>query len=486
MEDTDLDPIRQVRLTKFWAFAGILWACFILLLVYTVTLSLTWIDMAVVLLPAAGVAGVAIELAARWEIRTHRRYAYPHRLGYVLASIHDFQRACDTSTRLIGEWLNLDVVIVAWMSEDDHTLVPVSAYGMPPTWCDSAPGLPTASFGLNGEVSVSPDGVMQRLGSAEAWFQRSHPRHVVQFIPLVSHDRAEGILAVAARRRNPQVGDRRLLAALGLVLGLALDNCRLYEGQRAHAQHFQELSRMKSDFLTTVSHELRTPLTSIMMGADMLLEEEETRDPGSTRGKLVRNIVKGAFRLKTMIEDLVNVSRDDEFQPRLEMEPELLADPVTNAVSIVQPLVTAKHQTLDVELEDPECQIRIDRLRFEQVLINLLSNAQRYSPPYGHIQLTARTLPSGDCEIVVQDSGPGVALEDREMIFEPFYRGDHSGLGLGLAIAKSLVELHSGRIWVEPAEGGGSRFCVSIPGEDSVTRHTPVVRVPGAQTTHSR
>lgn len=483
MEHIDLDPIRQVRLTKFWAFAGILWACFILLLVYSVTLSLSWTDMAVVLLPAAAVGGTVIELAARWEIRTHRRYAYPHRLGYVLASIHDFQKACDTSTHLIGEWLDLDVVIVGWMSEDDHTVAPVSAHGMPPNWCANAPRLPAAALGLNGGTEVSPDGVVQRLGSQEEWFRTSHPRHAVKFIPLVSHERAEGVLAVAARRRNPQVGDRRLLAALGLVLGLALDNCRLYEGQRAHAEHFQELSRMKSDFLSTVSHELRTPLTSIMMGADMLLEDEETRDPGSTRGKLVRNIVKGALRMKSLVEDLVNVSRDDEFQPRLEMEPALLADPVTNAVSIVQPLVTAKHQTLDVALEDPECQVRIDRLRFEQVLINLLSNAQRYSPPGGHIQLTARTLPSGDCEIVVQDSGPGVAPEDAEMIFEPFYRGDRSGLGLGLAIAKSLVELHSGRIWVEPGPQCGSRFCVTIPGERSLERHPPTVRVPGAQKT---
>ncbi len=243
---------------------------------------------------------------------------------------------------------------------------------------------------------------------------------------------------------------------------------------------------MKSDFLTTVSHELRTPLTSIMVGAELLLEEEETRDPGSTRGKLVRNIVKGGSRLMSLIEDLVNVSRDDEFQPRLEMEPVSLADPIANAVSIVQPLVTAKHQTIEVNLEDPECQVRIDRLRFEQVLINLISNAQRYSPPYGHILVTARTLQSGDCEIAVQDSGPGIAREDAEMIFEPFYRGESSGLGLGLAIAKSLVELHSGRIWVEPAEGGGSLFCVTIPGEHSVVRHTPAVRFPGAAKSPAR
>jgi signal transduction histidine kinase len=379
----------------------------------------------------------------------------------------------------------LDVVVVAWLSEDDQTLAPVAAYGMPPAWRENARPLPASTFGLN-QPNVTPDRVSHGKGSSEEWFRTSHPRHVVTSVPLVSRERPEGVLSVAARRNNPQVGDRRLLAALGMVLGLALDNSRLYEGQRAHAEHFQELSRMKSDFLMTVSHELRTPLTSIMLGADMLLEDEETRDPGSTRGKLVRNIVKGASRLKSLVEDLVNVSRDDEFQPRLEMEPVSVADPVTNAVSIVQPLVAAKHQTIEVELEDPDIQVLVDRLRFEQVLINLLSNAQRYSPPGGHIQVTVRNLNSGDCEICVTDSGPGVSADDAEMIFEPFYRGDRSGLGLGLAIAKSLVELHSGRIWVEPAEDGGSRFCVSIPGERTLQRRTPTVRVPGAAKTPSR
>jgi signal transduction histidine kinase len=257
-----------------------------------------------------------------------------------------------------------------------------------------------------------------------------------------------------------------------MVLGMALDNCRLYDGQRAHAQHFQELHRMKTDFLMTVSHELRTPLTSIMMAAEMLLEEEETRNPDSTRGRLVRNIVKGAARLRSLVDDLVAVSRQDDFQPRLEVEAAPLRDAITNAVSIVQPLVAAKGQTIDVEMTDPDAVVRVDRLRFEQVLINLLSNAQRYSPPGGHIRVSTEELASGGTVIVVTDCGPGVPADEAEMIFEPFYRGDRSGLGLGLAIAKSIVDLHSGRIWVEPAPGQGSRFCVAIASanrEHSVT-----------------
>ena len=136
---------------------------------------------------------------------------------------------------------------------------------------------------------------------------------------------------------------------------------------------------MKSDFLSTVSHELRTPLTSIMMAAEMLLEEEETRDLQSTRGKLVATIVRGASRLSSLVADLVNISRDDEFKPRLELDSVSIDDLVANAAAIVQPLVAAKHQTIDLKSSAPGTLVRVDRLRFEQVLINLLSNAQRYT-----------------------------------------------------------------------------------------------------------
>ena len=292
----------------------------------------------------------------------------------------------------------------------------------------------------------------------------------------MSRGRLEGVLAIAAQTRNDHMRDHRLLSALGVVLGLALDNCRLYEGQRAHAQHLQELNRMKSDFLSTVSHELRTPLTSIMMAAEMLLEEEETRDPQSTRGKLVANIVKGASRLSSLVKDLVNISRDDDFKPRLEVDEVAIDDIVSNAVGIVQPLVGAKHQTIDITSTVPGTMVRVDRLRFEQVLINLLSNAQRYTPPAGHITVSTRVA-EGEAIVTVADSGPGIGPSERELIFEPFYRGDRSGMGLGLAIAKSLAELHNGRIWVERSDSSGSEFCVALPLQPATGRRalaTPV------------
>jgi signal transduction histidine kinase len=126
-------------------------------------------------------------------------------------------------------------------------------------------------------------------------------------------------------------------------------------------------------------------------------------------------------------------------------------------------------------LNDSGVMVLVDRLRFEQVLINLLSNAQRYSPGGGCISIGHETV-GGEEVLSVTDSGPGVPDEDRELIFEPFYRGDRSGLGLGLAIAKSIVELHGGRIWVEASPTGGSTFAVALPRQHVSRQRVPASR----------
>ncbi|HLA17931.1 MAG TPA: HAMP domain-containing sensor histidine kinase, partial [Dehalococcoidia bacterium] len=152
---------------------------------------------------------------------------------------------------------------------------------------------------------------------------------------------------------------------------------------------------------------------------------------------------------------------------------------VSGAVALMNPLLAARRQTLSVEVEDPQPAVLVDRRRFEQVVVNLLSNAQRHTPEGGRIEVRIGGE-DGDVVIAVKDSGPGVAEAERELIFEPFFRGDSSGLGLGLAIAKSVVELHNGRIWVENnADGRGSTFFVALPKN---AMKTPVTTVPAPTT----
>jgi signal transduction histidine kinase len=464
MIDIHPDPLHEVRVAKRWALAGILISVVALVPIYGVFLELSAADVVFVLTPAALTAVIAIELASRWEYKMRRRYAFPHRLGYEIATIHEFPGACQHAANIIAGWLKADAVVLAWLTEDEQSLGATAACGFPAGWVDSAARIQLGTRTLG--QSIRKGDVFAKGAAGDPWFGKSFATHRAIFVPLVSKERVQGVLAIAARPGNHLIKDKRLLAALGMVAGLALDNCRLYEGQRAHAQHLTEVNRMKTDFLTTVSHELRTPLTSIMMAADMLREDEEEIDPESPRSRLVRNIVKGASRLSSLVADLVNVSRDDEFQPRLELDSVPLADLVTNAAGIIQPLVAAKHQTLDVKV-DKSVVVMVDRLRFEQVLINLLSNAQRYTPEGGRISVRHQRDVEEEV-LTVQDSGPGVPKEDRGRIFEPFYRGDRSGLGLGLAIAKSIVELHGGRLWADSCPEGGSVFSVALARHASV------------------
>ena len=168
--------------------------------------------------------------------------------------------------------------------------------------------------------------------------------------------------------------------------------------------------------------------------------------------------------MTSLVKDLVDVSREDQFKPRLDLDSVRLADLVASAVGVIQPLAASKHQSVLVDVHSREATVHVDRLRFEQVLINLLSNAQRYSPENGEIRVQSY-VEGSETVIAVIDSGPGVAAEDRDLIFEPFYRANRSGLGLGLAIAKSLVELHQGRIWVDDSPQGGSAFVVALPSQ---------------------
>src|SRR3990172_3151198 len=455
------DPAREMRTAKRIAYAVVLVFVVTVLPLYVLVFRLSPLELSVALGPAL-LTFIAVEMASRWEDRMRRRHAYPPLLGYRLAAIRQFGRACDEAATLLSQLLRPQAVVIAWLKEDGQELEPAAAQGMPPDWLASARSITLAARSMkdavdHGRVLIKP------TTAGDPWFGGAHPRARVVYVPLLAQDRPRGLLALATNGRNPITRDDRLLSALGMVLALALDNCRLYEGERRSARRLQELNRMKSDFLITVSHELRTPLTSVRTAAEMLLEEEEKQDSQGVRTRLARSIAKGANRLAALVADLVDASGDDELAPRLELEPLPAQEMVSGAVALMNPLLAAKRQTLAVAVAEPQAAVLVDRRRFEQVVVNLLSNAQRHTPEGGRIEVRIGG-DGGDVVIAVKDSGPGVAEAERDLIFEPFFRGDSSGLGLGLAIAKSVVELHNGRIWVENnSDGAGSTFFVALP-----------------------
>ena len=219
-------------------------------------------------------------------------------------------------------------------------------------------------------------------------------------------------------------------------------------------------------FIDTLSHELKTPLTSIIAAAGLLAEELEDSGDRSHQ-RLIQTIIQNAGTLETRLAELLDIVKTGTGRIQLQLEPVDIRSLLLGTCMQISPLIQGKGQHLDIDLPPALPIIRGDGPRLEQVILNLLNNATKFSPKGCDITLKAR---SRDTEIIieVQDSGIGIAPEEQSRLFKPYSRLNadrqrHPGLGLGLALAKQVVELHGGNIWVESAPGKGSTFSFTIP-----------------------
>ncbi len=229
----------------------------------------------------------------------------------------------------------------------------------------------------------------------------------------------------------------------------------------------REVDRMKSEFISIAAHELRTPLTTVMGYAELLLREEEAGGfTPEQRREFLTFICDKADVLETIIDDLLNLGRIETGRAIvLEKAPCDMANLLEDLVKPYQ-LESARHR-FEMACLDKPVDLKVDRVKMQQVLDNLLSNAVKYSPEGGTICISGR-LTDGDLVVSVQDQGLGMSPEQIEKVFDKFYRADTSntaigGLGLGMSIAKGIIEAHGGRIWVESQLGQGTRVSFSLP-----------------------
>lgn len=456
------DPLREVSLLKRWVRVGALLVTLILVLLYLFAFDLSAGRGVLIFLTMAVTVGLAVELAFSHILRLTRASFYPVKLAVELSPLEGFKEACHRSAEMVAQLLGAEAAIVAWIHSDLQELEPVASAGLPEQWLKVAPHLSLAESELQDTIRRGQV-TSKRTAAGDRWFSGLGESYSVAYVPLLSSDKVIGVLGLAGDSATFNPKDRRLLSAIGVVIGLALDNARLYDQERKRAERLQELAQMRSDFLLTVSHELRTPLTAVKTSAEMLQEEDDS-PAESPRGQLIRHIVQGVNRLNTLIGDLVSMARLSNSQLQLNLEPVGTGEMVGAACNLIRPLVQTKRQTLDVHFDAPGPKVLVDQRRFEQILVNLLSNAHRFTPAGGRISVDVRE--EGDEVIIaVSDTGPGIREDERQVIFEPFYRGREGssrrvpgGMGMGLAIAKSLAELHGGRIWVESGEGGSTFF----------------------------
>lgn len=285
------------------------------------------------------------------------------------------------------------------------------------------------------------------------------------FVPLRTEERTYGVIAVRADGETLSADTRRLLEAFGGLAATAIARVKLSEEAKL-AQLTAESERIRTALLDSVSHELRTPLATIIGSATGLIEGDEVFSPAD-RLELLGTIRDGALRMNRLVTNLLGMVKLESGMLALRRDWVDAEDMIGVVLAQVKGFVGRRR--IDVRIQEPAPYFPGDEVLLEQVLVNIVSNAIKYSPDGSDIVIAVRQSGSW-VRISVADNGTGIADADRERIFDKFYRGSRTsgttGTGLGLAICKGIVEAHGGTITAAPRAERGTLVTVALPAGD--------------------
>ncbi|MBX7166419.1 MAG: sensor histidine kinase KdpD [Pirellulales bacterium] len=284
------------------------------------------------------------------------------------------------------------------------------------------------------------------------------------YLPLNVSQKSMGVMALVSSAEQRYFSPDQLRQLVTFAGQIALAAERIEAAAEARKLQVQmEAERLRNSLLSAVSHDLRTPLAAITGASSTLLENDALLEPG-VRRELAESIFIEGDRLNRLVANLLDMTRLEAGAIALQKEWQPLEEVIGVALNrLARPL---HGREVRVQLPADLPLVPIDGLLVQQVLTNLLENAAKYSPPGTPIEITAR-LQDNEVEVAVADRGPGINAADRTQIFEKFYRSANAagrmGVGLGLAICRSIVELHGGRIAVDDRPGGGAVFRFRLP-----------------------
>jgi len=389
----------------------------------------------------------------------------------------DLQAVLDAVARSAGELIG-DQCILRLLSDDGTLLPAVAVYHPDPERRAFLTDFlqreqQRADEGLVGSVvstgqpvfipSIAPDMLRRSVTAGHREDVERVPLHSIVIVLVRVHDRPIGTLGLGRERPGEPYTEEDLLLLQELAdrAGLAIENARLYREAR-------DAARSREQFLSIASHELKTPLTSIKASAQ-LLERRLRQDPiDRTRvDPLVSKVQSELNRLENLVLDLLDATRIQQGRLELRYEPIDLVALARQAVDRFESAVQSPPgHTLVVRAPEP-VEALVDPDRIDQVVTNLVSNALKYSPDGGTVDVVVRASNS-TAEIAVTDRGIGISREELDSLFQPFARGDFArqsigGTGLGLFITAEIVERHGGTIEVDSAPGEGSTFRVYLP-----------------------
>ncbi|MCH7971008.1 MAG: GAF domain-containing protein [Chloroflexi bacterium] len=438
---------------------------------------------------AAGQAAVAarnasLYAAARKEVSERSALA---ELGRVVSSTLDLETVFERCAEQVRTLLPADRIAIALADDEGQTFEYTYVSGIPvPGWdrgatdaIASSPLQPVFEYhsGITLGMTDDPEsGPLHRMREASV----DVGLNSLMAVPFIARGRVVGALVLESRRARAYLGEELALAerVAGQIVN-AINNSRQFVQAMelaaaneakikldAENLELQRLNEAKIKFLSTVSHELRTPLTSMLAFASLLKRNKE----GNLTEKNVRHldiIDKNGRRLNALIQDLLDVSRMDMGKLLLEPSHFDIVECVNELAESFAPIYDKKSQTLHLHTSDDEALIYADKNRIMQVLTNLLSNASKYSPESKNVWLSVAKV--GDhLEFEVKDEGFGISEEDQKQMFTSFFRVDSEetrsveGTGLGLVIAKGIVEIHGGQMKMESKIGIGTAFSFEI------------------------
>jgi signal transduction histidine kinase len=394
--------------------------------------------------------------------REERRAAFLAAAGQELAKSLDYEQTIAMLARLVVP--NLAEMCVIDMSEDDGVLRRAAVAHRNPD--DEAAF--TAEVGtIRREVPEALVRIMQLgepalIGSSSNLYSYITDRpdgsgRTLIFLPLVSRGQTIGIAAaISAEARPFTPEDVPLFGELARRASVSIDNARLY-------RESQQAVRAREEVLAIVSHDLRNPLSAVILGASLLqmsstLSEEDREE--------IVTIEVSAKRMNRLIADLLDVTRLDGGK-RLPIEPAVVhaAELLGEAEELFRAQATVANVSMKYHAGEALPPVFADRHRVMQVLSNLIGNSLKFTPPAGEIAVST-TLRDGQVLFRIADTGPGIPQENLSDIFSPYWqakRTERLGAGLGLPIAKGIVEAHGGRIWAESEPGQGTQFYFTLP-----------------------
>jgi signal transduction histidine kinase len=289
-----------------------------------------------------------------------------------------------------------------------------------------------------------------------ALLRQLRPRRAA-FVPILTGTDAIGVISLFSADRDRTFGADDL--------ALAEDLARRTAAAVVHARCFrqaQEAIRARDDILAVVAHDLRNPLSAVLNGTELLLE----LDGDETRRHFLEVVHHSAESMNVLITDLLGVARLEHGQIPLDITPRRADVLLRDAVAMLEPLANARGIELTLMPVDRALRVLADHRRILQVFSNLIGNAIKFTPEGGRVRIRCAEEGEHTVRFEVADTGCGIVPEDMPHIFGQFWQGrpsDRRGMGLGLAIAKGVVEAHGGRIWAESEPGAGATFLFTIP-----------------------